>query len=294
MSTNKSWGEKIKKLRESKKLSQEDLAKDMNKTLPNTNFSKQSISYYELGQSPSIDTCYKYSKYFNVSMNYLYDENIESKQFENISFNKELGLSDEAIRKLKSLNKGNKVMIDTVQSLGNSKDFTLSDKIKHFEAYVDKEFDEILCSNRLFAFLLKLRNYNILYSFKSIFEDFPLYEQEDFESDIKVEKRLEQVELYIKSTIKTYESYYKKFLDLKDIIHSYIGEPARYTNEFEIANATLSNFMRDLKEDWDNQLLLDKTYMNVILNQFIQESIEKNSSIEALQLDKFLIDIVEA
>ena len=293
MNTNKSWATKIKKLRTNKGLSMEDLAKDMNKTL-NTHFSKQSISNYELGQPPSIETCYAFSKYFNVSMNYLYDEAIEPKHFENISINKELGLSDEAIRKLKSLNKGNKVIMDLIQNLGSSKDFTLSDKIKNFEAYVDKEFDEILCSKRLFAFLLKLRNYNILYSFRNIFEDFPLYEQTNFESDIKVEQRLEQVETYIKSTIKTYESYYKKFLDIKEIIRSYIGEPTRFTKEFEIANATLSNFMRNLKEDWDNQLLLDKTYMNVILNQFIQESIENNSSIEALQLDKFLNDIVEA
>ena len=66
MNTNKSWATKIKKLRTNKGLSMEDLAKDMNKTL-NTHFSKQSISNYELGQPPSIETCYAFSKYFRTA-----------------------------------------------------------------------------------------------------------------------------------------------------------------------------------------------------------------------------------
>lgn len=63
------FSEKLKKLREEKKLTQGDLAKvlstDINKVSP------QNVSYWEKGRQPSFEMLINIAKYFNVTTDYL-------------------------------------------------------------------------------------------------------------------------------------------------------------------------------------------------------------------------------
>ena len=67
-------GEKIKDLRKNKGLSQEDLANKLN-------VSRQAVSKYEKDiNEPNIDTIKRISKYFNVDLEYLLnDDSLDSK-----------------------------------------------------------------------------------------------------------------------------------------------------------------------------------------------------------------------
>lgn len=61
------FGDRLKALRQEKKLTQEGLGKILNKT-------KNNISQYETGKrEPDNDTLYRIAEYFNVSTDYLLD-----------------------------------------------------------------------------------------------------------------------------------------------------------------------------------------------------------------------------
>lgn len=62
--------DKLRELRKKKGISQQDLANDLN-------ISRESISKYENGeQEASYDTLRRLSKYFNVSIDYLLNNNV--------------------------------------------------------------------------------------------------------------------------------------------------------------------------------------------------------------------------
>lgn len=87
-------GERIRKLRNSKGLTQKELGKilSMNKT---------TISHYEKGErSPSIETLIKISDYFKVDIKYILGMNNIGK-----SYDKEIKLSDEEIEFLTEIRK---------------------------------------------------------------------------------------------------------------------------------------------------------------------------------------------
>lgn len=61
----KKFNERLKELRESKNLTQTQLAKDLF-------IDQRSISFYEIGKyEPNLDTLIKIAKYFEVSTDYL-------------------------------------------------------------------------------------------------------------------------------------------------------------------------------------------------------------------------------
>lgn len=73
-----SIGEKIKHLRESKKLSQRAMAKDLNITNP-------TISMWENGiRNPDTQTLVLLSKYFTVPVSYFFEEQNEIKKVESL------------------------------------------------------------------------------------------------------------------------------------------------------------------------------------------------------------------
>lgn len=90
------FGERIKKLRTSKKMKQEDLAKKIN-------ISKSAIGMYERNErEPSFEMLERIAKYFNVSIDYLLTGNIHNNQNnENLFFFDTEGLDDEEIDDIK-------------------------------------------------------------------------------------------------------------------------------------------------------------------------------------------------
>lgn len=92
--------EKLIELRTEAGLTQEDLAEKLM-------ISTSSIKKYEnekKPRTPEINILKNYTKYFKVSMDYLTDDNIESKTSENIKINEITKLSDKAIYNLKNHN----------------------------------------------------------------------------------------------------------------------------------------------------------------------------------------------
>lgn len=92
--------EKLIKLRTEKNLTQASLANKLN-------ISISSIKNYENEKKPRIPDTYilnRYSKFFKVPMEYLMNDEIENKTYENIDINKILKLSDKAINNLKNNN----------------------------------------------------------------------------------------------------------------------------------------------------------------------------------------------
>lgn len=92
--------EKLIELRTEAGLTQEDLAEKLM-------ISTSSIKKYENEKNPrtpEINILKNYTKYFKVSMDYLTDDNIESKTSENIKINEITKLSDKAIYNLKNHN----------------------------------------------------------------------------------------------------------------------------------------------------------------------------------------------
>ncbi len=95
--------EKLIKLRKEKKVTQEQLAQDLK-------ISISAIRNYENLKNPRIpknDILLDFAQYYNVSIEYLLNNNIENKQTNNIDIGKELHLSDTAINKIKKISNEN-------------------------------------------------------------------------------------------------------------------------------------------------------------------------------------------
>ena len=114
--------DKLKSLLENNSLSPEKLA---DKLPNNKKISASTIRNYLKGIPPKdIENYEILDDYFNVPVQYLYDKNVTSKEFANIEFGKELGLTDNAIQTLKRCNSAKKdfenspfTMIDTINLL---------------------------------------------------------------------------------------------------------------------------------------------------------------------------------
>lgn len=62
---------RLKELRESKELTQKELADKLNKLYPSLKVYTQTISYWENGREPSFDLLIKLAKFFDVPVDYL-------------------------------------------------------------------------------------------------------------------------------------------------------------------------------------------------------------------------------
>ena len=109
-----SFGEKFKKLRVNKKLTQEELVTIFNEKY-NLSFGKSAISQYENNKRiPEIHALIKFADYFNVSLDYLLCRN--NNNMELFSFD---GLTSEDIKtiqiiieRIKIKNKNNNIVSD--------------------------------------------------------------------------------------------------------------------------------------------------------------------------------------
>lgn len=99
--------EKLRKLREEKGLSQEQLIDGLYKE-QGEKIAISSVRNYENEKSPRVPQgtiLLSLARFYNVSVEYLLDDNISAKSINNVSISRELGLSDKSIETIKKLNK---------------------------------------------------------------------------------------------------------------------------------------------------------------------------------------------
>lgn len=98
--------EKLRKLREDKGISQNKLIEELEEK-QNITVAISSIRNYENIKAPRIpqgDVLLALARYYDVTLEYLIDDNITSYKKENLSIGKELRLNDESINNIKKLN----------------------------------------------------------------------------------------------------------------------------------------------------------------------------------------------
>lgn len=91
------FSKRLKRVRESKGISQRQAAEDLN-------ISPQNLSYYENGRDAGYDLLIRMARYYDVTVEYLIGAS-PVMQRENIDVNKELGLNDKTINLLRQRNK---------------------------------------------------------------------------------------------------------------------------------------------------------------------------------------------
>ena len=74
------FSENLKKLRKSKKMTLEELANDINKKR-NTRFHKGTLSKWESGTDPTMESVINLAEYFGVSLNELIGVNVNNSTF---------------------------------------------------------------------------------------------------------------------------------------------------------------------------------------------------------------------
>lgn len=110
MAVMDTFSKRLKALREEKKLSQTDLAKELG-------ISRGSLSFYENAErTADIEVLYKVSDYFGVTLDYLLGKS-DNRTRETADIGDITGLSDDAIHALEKMNAdGNYYVIDDTES----------------------------------------------------------------------------------------------------------------------------------------------------------------------------------
>lgn len=158
------FGEKIRNLRLDSKLTQEQASNKMGIAI-------SSLRNYEKGRIPDTHQLKIIKNFYNVSYEYLLEDNCENKTDKNISIYKEISLTDSTIEKLKDINKNvdnsvvnillNSLNIDFwnefdeyifVDKLNNK----YSEKLENFLDNCETFFDILDDSNKLDTFLCSI------------------------------------------------------------------------------------------------------------------------------------------
>lgn len=106
--------EKLRKLREEKGLSQQQLIDKLYKE-QGEKIAISSVRNYENDKAPRVPQgkiLLALSRFYDVSLEYLLDDSITAKTTNNISISKELGVCDETIQNIKDINKQYRNMLD--------------------------------------------------------------------------------------------------------------------------------------------------------------------------------------
>ena len=99
--------EKLKELREDKRITQQELIKEIEKT-QNISIAISSIKNYENVNNPRIpqgDILLALARYYDVSIESLLDDKLDVHKNENLNIGKELFLNDRTIKRIKDINK---------------------------------------------------------------------------------------------------------------------------------------------------------------------------------------------
>ncbi len=158
------FGEKIRNLRLDSKLTQEQASNKMGIAI-------SSLRNYEKGRIPDTHQLKIIKNFYNVSYEYLLEDNCENKTDKNISIYKEISLTDSTIEKLKDINKNvdNSVVNILLNSLNidfwnefdeyifvNKLNNKYSEKLENFLDNCETFFDILDDSNKLDTFLCSI------------------------------------------------------------------------------------------------------------------------------------------
>lgn len=158
------FGEKIRNLRLDSKLTQEQASNKMGIAI-------SSLRNYENGRIPDTHQLKIIKNFYNVSYEYLLEDNCENKTDKNISIYKEISLTDSTIEKLKDINKNvdNSVVNILLNSLNidfwnefdeyifvNKLNNKYSENLENFLDNCETFFDILDDSNKLDTFLCSI------------------------------------------------------------------------------------------------------------------------------------------
>ena len=161
----KTFSEKLQELINENNLNYSKIEEDL-KIGDYTTITRQTISNYCNGRDPELSKLKILAKYFNVSLMYFIDDEIENKTIKNINIGKELCLSDKTINNIKNINKQDIVFEngfkDTINMKNNIKMFNLF--MEEFEGLQDflQDLDILDCHVELYGLLNNLSFINQL------------------------------------------------------------------------------------------------------------------------------------
>lgn len=305
----KEFAEKLRELREEKKLSPEELSKKLDEL--QMYISPNAIRNYENGTFPKdTNTFNKLADFFEVTPNYLFDKNIENKSYTNISIGKETGLEDETIKTIREINNQNKLAFNKfVNTIDKDfwKNLQLLEFIKEYkEIYLELDnIVKILDSKHIFK---NLKNVSDI-----LFESL---EKNKLKLPIALKKELSispeeiNIDYYkilgndniLKFLSNTYNlnnfqeltllyDILKKKLSLDDIL---FPEKRPYTYDFKNDKEIYSSFndnkaMKDFKFLLDNNILIFKELWFELILLFEKHNINDLEKRIKYQINEYLI-----
>lgn len=136
--------DRLRELIKEKNKTQKDVAKEIAEC-SNIELSPQTLSYYVNGREPNYELLKTFSKYFDVSVDYLIG-NSDAKKAENVKLINELGIKDDAIRIIQGLRTLSVAITDPEPNV-----------LKNDERLLLDVFNEFVSANYFMAFLTALK-----------------------------------------------------------------------------------------------------------------------------------------
>ncbi len=270
--------EKLRKLREDKGISQNKLIEELEKK-QNITVAISSIRNYENIKSPRIpqgDVLLALARYYDVTLEYLIDDNITSYKKENLNIGKELMLNDKSINNIRKLNKKYIGTFDVLLS-----DYSFYDFVEMILIYNLLEIPKFMLTRYLNMFYYDEENDNLL-----IYE----YGNEKIVDNQFLKKYIDENTLVMQYYKILIEEYINTDLDLEEksmieraIKYLKFDEKSNYIiNKFNILLKTIKSKKNikkqdlykmlldiyDHQEDFSNGLEM----LNIILKDYINET----------------------
>ena len=250
---NLNIAQKLKNLREEAGLTQEKFIEKLEEAT-GLHISISAYRNYENIEKPRIpknEILNAICNYYNIDMEYLLNDYVINRYKINISINKELGLTDEAIENLKRIN--------------NEYKYSKSNEIKYFSVLL--EVNEFIASPSFRLLLEYIKILKILSSYKYLFNDYLFYE--DNPSFENIDKELERLPKYLRSTMDTLKNF-EEFETIKEKINGL--RPQLYENEnAEEATEILCDYMTKLHDQWENLIELYEFKIEKMTRVYIQQ-----------------------
>lgn len=270
--------EKLRKLREDKGISQNKLIEELEKK-QNITVAISSIRNYENIKSPRIpqgDVLLALARYYDVTLEYLIDDNITSYKKENLNIGKELMLNDKSINNIRKLNKKYIGTFDVLLS-----DYSFYDFVEMILIYNLLEIPKFMLTRYLNMFYYDEENDNLL-----IYE----YGNEKIVDNQFLKKYIDENTLVMQYYKILIEEYINTDLDLEE--KSMIERAIKYLKFDEKSNHIINKFnillktikskknikkqdlykmlldIYDHQEDFSNGLEM----LNIILKDYINET----------------------
>lgn len=248
--------EKIQLLRKEKGETQKDLADILNigvstlKTYENINGLRK----------PDIDTLKKIKEHYDVTYEYLFDNECKNRANENIEIGKELGLSDKSINNIKNIEKK-----DTFNKFVEYYDF--SRLIEYFDLYY--KINKILTYDlHLIIYICDLWEYIIDRNQKGKQEDLKEYFDKCDNAVNNIVKFTDNT-IFADSSDSKYETFRDNYLTLKKIIFGKKIEGGRKNKKVQFQLDIVLDLFEEIMHKYTMYSKIIKVNISDIINAFL-------------------------